>query len=316
MEAFFFGFTFPSSTDAAGLVNCGLNADDPATVNIDETLPCTACHLILLGDTIIDWMMRVMTIIAIAFIFAMGVLYIVSAGNDKMISQAKAGIKAALIGFAVILSAWLIVSTTIRIIGASGFLGAYFQEVGTFSFTCSTGSNAGTASNTTFGTGVAGGGPGGSGSVGTNFSGSGTCQPVTNSSSNPCSTSNLAGTCFGGASVNAWSAICQAESNGNAAIPSSVDICADGNPASFGLFQINITANQVDGLNCPAAFSGGAYTASNHSCRVINVALYNQCKAAATNARKNIATACRLSSNGTNTGPWGAARRCNIPRSL
>jgi hypothetical protein len=72
----------------------------------------------------------------------------------------------------------------------------------------------------------------------------------------------------------------------------------------------------VDGLNCPAAFSGGAYTASNHNCRVTNRTLYDQCVAAATTASKNIAVACRLSSNGTNTGPWGAARRCNIPTRL
>jgi Type IV secretion system pilin len=305
-----FGLSIPSSVDA-GLIPCGLNSGTPS-----EMAPCTVCHLVLMGDTIMDWMMRVMTIIGIAIIFAMGVLYIVSAGNDKMMSTAKGGIKAALIGFAIILSAWLIVSTTIRIFGASGYFGSYFTQTGVFTFTCDTTSKVGTASSTTFGTGPGGTGGGGTGGGGTGYSGSGTCQPVTNSASNPCSTANLAGTCFGGANVNTWSAICQKESTGNRSIPSSVDVCADGSPASWGLFQINITANKVDGLDCPAAFSGGAYTASNRSCRVINKSLYDQCVAAATNASKNIDTACRLSSNGTNTGPWGAARSCNFPRKL
>jgi Type IV secretion system pilin len=303
----------------AGLVTCGLSGDDPRTVNFDESKPCTACHALLMVDTIIDWIRNVMTVIAIAVIFGMGILYIVSAGNDKMIGIAKGGIKAALIGVVWILVAWVVVSTVVRIMGASDFFADVgLQQTGAFSFSCDTSSAAGTAASTNFGAGAnSGGGTGsGSGGTGTGYSGSGSCQPVTNSTANPCSTSNLASSCFGGASVNAWSAICQAESNGNVRIPSSVDVCADGNAASFGLFQINITANTVDGLNCPAAFSGGAYTSTNHNCRVINPTLYNQCKAAAQTASKNIATACRLSNNGTNTGPWGAARRCNIPRSL
>jgi hypothetical protein len=315
VATFFGGLTVPAPTEAAGLVVCALNADDTGTANIDESLPCTACHILLMADSIIDWITRVMTVVGIAVIFAMGILYIVSAGNEKMIGMAKGGIKAALIGVTVILMAWLIVNTIIRLSGSSTYFSDYFQT-GTFSFTCDTTSNAGSASSTNFGAGTGTGGAAGSGG-GTGYSGSGSCQPVTNSASNPCSTANLSKTCFGGAQVNAWSAICQAESGGNTSIASSVDICkGDGSVVSFGLFQINISANKIGNLNCPSAFSS-VYTGANKNCRVIDRDLYSQCVSAAKNASQNIATACKLAApNATNTGPWGAARRCNIPKSL
>ncbi|MEK9173953.1 MAG: hypothetical protein AAB845_01680, partial [Patescibacteria group bacterium] len=188
--------------------------------------------------------------------------------------------------------------------------GAYFPN-GAFEFTCDISSNAGTASATNFGAGA--GSVGGLSGGGVGFSGSGSCQAVTNSTSNPCSTSNLANTCFGGSRVDTWSAICQAESSGSTTIASRTDVCTgDGSPVSFGLFQINISANKVGGLNCPTAFNR-PFTGSSKNCSVVNRNLYNQCVAAAKTASQNIATACSLSSNGTNTGPWGAARKCSIP---
>lgn len=298
---------FSPETASAGFVPCALSVDDPTTTQ-NETLPCTTCHFVLMGNSIIDWIMKTMVIIALVVIFAMGIIYIVSAGNEKMINMAKSGIKATLIGIVIVVSAWLIVNTVIRVLGAQDYFSGYFQN-GAFTFTCDVSSTAGTARQAGYsGPGTTSGGGG--------FGGSGTCNPVTGSSSNPCSTSNLASTCFGGKNVDAWSAICQAESSGSITAASGTDICADGNPVSFGLFQINISAHKIGGLDCPAAFSGGAFSAKNKSCRVTNVALYNQCKAAATSRQQNIDKACELSGSGTNTGPWGAARRCKIPVKL
>lgn len=145
----FTGFTVPTVSRAAGLVVCALNADDPVT-EFNETAPCTACHVLYMAKIIIDWIIKVMTVIGIAVIFAMGILYIVSVGNEKILSTAKGGIKAALIGITVILCAWLIVNTIIRISGSSGYFSGYFQN-GTFSFTCDPNSTAGSASSTNFG---------------------------------------------------------------------------------------------------------------------------------------------------------------------
>lgn len=303
--AFFLPLFAPLPADA-GLVVCGLNQDDSATA-MNEAATCTMCHVIYMAANLVKWMMQMMTVIAIAIIFAMGVWYIVSVGNPSTISKAKSGIWAALIGFALILSAWLIVNLVLSLLANSGMLSS-FQQTGAFTFSCNADSTAGTAKPGTGTTGVINTGGGDTG-------GTGSCQVA---GSGACSPAALAGTCFAGANVNTWSAICQKESGGIVSRPSGVDKCTiDGSVVSFGLFQINISANKIGGLNCPAAFTGGPYTGSNKSCKVTNRPLYDQCVAAAKNATKNIETACRLAApSATNTGPWGAARACNIPKKL
>jgi hypothetical protein len=139
---------------------------------------------------------------------------------------------------------------------------------------------------------------------GTPMGTAGVCQAL---SSGDCSVASLTGA-FGQKATEA-SSICNGESGGKS-IPSSVDICADGNPASWGLFQINITAHSIGGYDCKKAFSGGAYTAKNHNCRVIDKPLYDNCVAAAKNTASNIAAAKSIYNN-TSWKPWGANKRSN-----
>jgi hypothetical protein len=132
----------------------------------------------------------------------------------------------------------------------------------------------------------------------------GVCQPVS-------SVSNLTST-FGSLATQA-SSICNGESNGKS-VPSSVDKCADNSIASWGLFQINITAHSVGGYDCKKAFSS-VYTAKDHSCRVIDQTLYNNCVDAAKNATNNIAAAKTIYTKAKSWKPWGAnkASGCNFP---
>lgn len=141
--------TLPMPVEAAGLVPCGRNENDDST-SLDETLPCTVCHVILGGQGLITWGLGIMTVIAITVAFAMAVLYVVSAGDQGMMQTAKGGIFAALIGFGVMLSAWLIVnivlttladnSTGTRDDGTEAPLGGLVQE-GAFQFSCDISSN-------------------------------------------------------------------------------------------------------------------------------------------------------------------------------
>ncbi len=157
----------------------------------------------------------------------------------------------------------------------------------------------------------------------------------------PCTAANLANTCFSGNPA-LWAGICQNESRGNPALPSGSDYC---NPASGqsctgphgvcsisgGLFQVNITNSwkqTVDGQNCSAAFVNGSSGAGQAvhcsgksactgsggaACQISNVSLYNDCLAATEVAASNIAVACTLSNNGSNTGPWKAdAKVCGF----
>jgi len=145
---------------------------------------------------------------------------------------------------------------------------------------------------------------------GTPMGQAGICKPV---ATGDCSVANLSSTF--GAKANEASSICNGESEGKA-IPSGVDICADRNPASWGLFQINITAHPVGGFDCPSAFSGGTYTSKNHNCRVktdpASQALYQNCVTAAKSASHNIAAAKSVFSSAKNSWrPWGANKKSN-----
>ncbi|MDD2766961.1 MAG: hypothetical protein PHH40_04380 [Candidatus Moranbacteria bacterium] len=116
LSIFFFSFflTFAPISASAALIPCGRNSGTAA-----EMAPCTICHIIVGGSGIITWGLSIMTVIAIVVIVAMAILYIVSAGDEGMMSTAKGGIKAAFIGFAVMLSAWLIVMTVLRVTSAN-----------------------------------------------------------------------------------------------------------------------------------------------------------------------------------------------------
>lgn len=301
----------PLPVDAKGLVPCGQTSDDGAT-SIREDAPCTLCHLVVGGKGIIDYGLGLMTYAAIAVIVAMAILYIVSTGNQGLMETAKKGIFAALIGFGVMLGAWLLVNTMLRLLSVNTIEGLQ-RDRSMFGFTCSLQSQAGTASGVTTPGGTIGGGTGGSGSGGSGSGVPGKCQAVT---SGPCSVANLRNTCFGNNAEMA-SAICMKESGGNPTIASGVDLCQPGEESvSFGLFQINISANDIGGLVCKApngAFDR-VYTGKNHVCSVINQARYQECRAKATDIATNIQKACELSGNGARWGAWGANKDCGFPR--
>jgi hypothetical protein len=130
----------PFPAEARGLIPCGGSYGTD-----DEKAPCTICHIVVGGNNLIKWGTGIMAVIAITVLFAMAVLYVVSAGDQGMMQTAKSGIWAALIGFAVMLSAWLIVNTVLSILAdtttADKPLAGLVQN-GKFSFTCDTKSKA------------------------------------------------------------------------------------------------------------------------------------------------------------------------------
>lgn len=142
------------------------------------------------------------------------------------------------------------------------------------------------------------------------------CAPLT---SGPASVANLRNICFG-ANADIASGVSRAENpKSDPALASGADRCQPGKEAvSFGLFQINISANPITvggyNLNCPKAFDR-AFSESNKNCVVTNKALYDQCVNAITDSRINILTACQLSNNGTDWSKWGSRSRnlCRLP---
>lgn len=137
-----FGFYlfFPLISDAA-LVPCGLREDDATTPYVDESQSCTLCHLVVGIYGIINFGFKIMVVVGLVMLVVAGVIYIVSAGNEGMMETAKNLMKNALIGFSLILGAWLIISTMMWIMGTKessdegGVLG--IKVTGWNTFTCS-----------------------------------------------------------------------------------------------------------------------------------------------------------------------------------
>ncbi len=126
----------PAQAEAAafGLVPCALR-DDDQTTTFDERGPCTVCHLLIGMERIVTLLRNIMTAIAVAVIVAMAIVYITSAGDEGRMSFAKEGIKWSLIGFTVILLAWVMVNFifTLPLFANNGLVRTDWD-----SFTCNT----------------------------------------------------------------------------------------------------------------------------------------------------------------------------------
>jgi hypothetical protein len=143
--------------------------------------------------------------------------------------------------------------------------------------------------------------------VATNSSGTGQCKSMTTGA---CSVDNLKS--YFGSNAEKASAICNRESGGVETKASTVDICKPSGPAvSWGLFQFNLTANNMGGYSCPNSV-GPMYTGSNHNCSVKDQSLFDKCVAAAKTADTNIKAAVSLSNGGTNWNKWGANSVCKF----
>lgn len=134
-------YLFLPSISNAALVPCGLREDDKTTTNFDESQSCTLCHLVVGIKGLIDFGFKIMVVVGLVMLVAAGIIYIVSAGNEGMMETAKGLMKNALIGFSLILGAWLIVNTIMWIMGTKessdegGVLG--IKVTGWNTFTCS-----------------------------------------------------------------------------------------------------------------------------------------------------------------------------------
>jgi hypothetical protein len=153
----------PYAVSAAGLV--------PPCGGTGQT-PCHLCDLVKGFKVLIDYARTIMVFIALAVITAMGILYIVSAGNDGMMQTAKKGIYYSLGGVTFILFSWLIVNTVMfYVLGANlGSVGvaATFNLATGFTFDCDEALSGAVAAPAVGGAGGVGGvgGAGGAGAPG------------------------------------------------------------------------------------------------------------------------------------------------------
>jgi hypothetical protein len=126
----------PLASSGAGVIPCATT---------DHPEPCTLCHFIIGFKNIVDYGLGLITIAAIAGLFFAGVMYIISSGDEGMMTSAKGFIKSSLIGFAVVFLGWLLITVTMYVLGAKtaddsgGVLGIQVESWN--KFTCDTASS-------------------------------------------------------------------------------------------------------------------------------------------------------------------------------
>jgi len=123
---------------SSGLVPCG-NGSSVGTA-------CTLCSLIQGIANIVNFGRNLLLTAALVAIGIAGVMYIVSAGSEEMMKTAKSFLTASLTGFAIVLGAYLIITTVLLVISAKNDLGTGTSinwTTGTVNLTCNSKSTAG-----------------------------------------------------------------------------------------------------------------------------------------------------------------------------
>lgn len=106
-----------------GLIPCGRNCDVIATTGWIESDPCTLCHLVLMGQLIIEFLVKMAAVFALLALIGGGLIYVFSIGSAGTIEKAKGMIKYALLGFVVIFIAWAVITTILTSMGYMDPLG-------------------------------------------------------------------------------------------------------------------------------------------------------------------------------------------------
>lgn len=270
-------------------------------------------------------------IICILWIAYTGFMLMTSGSNVSRRQLAKQQALKVVTGLVILLSAWIIVDFVMKTVynPNTSFEGSYFGPWNQIWAPKEDGSDRCIVKRDptpiTSGTlGIITGAPSGSGGGG-GGGGGGSCTVM---SSGACSTAVLANSCFANRATEA-AKICNLESRGgDPAAKSGSDRLNGGSGPSYsvGLWQINLTVHEVNGLKCPQAFTMKCGPGNDSligsskpgACRAEikpgMERLYQQCVAAAQNPAHNTAVACRLY-NESGFQPWSySANKCGVPK--
>ncbi len=322
----------PMFANAQIVPECGItDKSDPLSA-----VGCDLCDFGKLLQNIINFMIVGVAVPLSALLFAYaGFLYATGGSNPGRITKAHKIFKNVLIGFLIAISGWLVINTIMTVVFSKGFFtgagwyelecvqkisrdpGAGARLIGTsisdlieeivpgskapayqVEYNCPSGYTFRPDTGECF-----------SGLTGATAEPVVAATPITGEVSGGMCTPNP--TAFG-SRANLMSCICGAESAGIVNRESGVDVMPDGRAFSYGLYQINLTANEVrcpgqSPLPCPSAFSG-----RNYSARVINEPLFQACVAAAKRQDCNTATAVFLLNETPNGARnWSTYSQCN-----
>ncbi|HUV81429.1 MAG TPA: pilin [Patescibacteria group bacterium] len=116
----------------AALVPCGRSEDDPFT-SIDESQACQLCHVFVLFDNIVDFILfEVVPLLAVLMVVIAGVILMTASDNPANVNKAKDVLKAVVIGLVLIYGAWLLINLFFLVIG----LADWKMNEGWFNYPC------------------------------------------------------------------------------------------------------------------------------------------------------------------------------------
>lgn len=117
------------STNAAGLVPCGQSEDDPKTLDVKENKPCTTCDLLVLGSTVINFILFTITpAVAVLLYLIAGFMIILGGANPGQINTGKNIFKTTTYGLFIIFGAWMITNTVLKSLAGEGpFTGKWYE---------------------------------------------------------------------------------------------------------------------------------------------------------------------------------------------
>ena len=102
---------------SGGLIPCGRGCDDPSTTGWNEKDACTPCSLILMGQLVIEFLVKISAVLALIAITFSGLLYMFAAGSSGAIEKAKSMMKYTLLGFALVFIAWAVIDSILMTMG-------------------------------------------------------------------------------------------------------------------------------------------------------------------------------------------------------
>lgn len=265
---------------------------------------CSTCSFFKLVENVVDFIILVSSSIAVLIFMYAGFLYLTSGGSTEKAKKANGLFVQVVIGYILILGAFLIVDVIMRTLIDDSQVGIlnWNKDIQCIAPTIPVEKGF---SNDEL-------------SLEPGSAAGGSCI-VSLDKGGPCSVANLQKAGFSaGAAANAHQ-ICSTESGFNPTAKSSLDKTEDGRGYSVGLFQVNLSVHTLtcEGrtLDCKSAFEDtGKRTSKNVKIkRVIDEELFNACSVAAAKPECNIAKAKELQSRSGHFGDWAcSAKKCGI----
>ena len=93
--------------EAKGLVPCGGGGDEQ---------PCNACHAMTMVNGLISYLFTIVAFLAVMVMMYAGVKLVTSQGNASAWEEAKGMLTNVIVGFVIVLAAWLVVDTLMKML--------------------------------------------------------------------------------------------------------------------------------------------------------------------------------------------------------